>query len=203
MLLIHRSRRLIKFPSALVSMPTLVLLAFTTMTLNAQEKLPDSSRFVKVSMEGKVLEDDISAHRCVLDNKTGLLWEVKTNDKSLHSKTKTFRWGGTGAEKVGERFFEDWNSLVELSNQEKMCNASNWRVPTITELKSLVQHGTKPTIDMRYFPHTQAEIYWSSSAFNHYTEHAQTVHFSSGVSAYYNGFRGNGAYIRLVSKPSL
>ncbi len=136
--------------------------------------------------------------RCITDENTGLTWELKTDDGGIHDKDNNYRWGGRGAEAIGTIFFDDWNSLLDAANSEKLCGFHDWRVPTIDELKTLVVAGSEPTINIEYFPLTIASPYWSASAYTNYPEHGQTVHFGSGFSYYYNGFRGDRLPLRLV-----
>ena len=110
---------------------------------------------------------------CVLDNHTGLVWEVKTNDGGIHDKDNTYAWGGITAighghaDRKGEYYDANhiavivgdktaWDSLVNGSNNDQLCGYSDWRVPDSMELISA------PNIDTDYFPNNQGG-YWSSS----------------------------------------
>ncbi len=155
--------------------------------------------YIHLDSKGKEIgHAPLKAH-CVIDKSTGLVWELKTPDDGIHSAKNNYRWGGSGAEKIGTIFFDDWDSLIKGSNKEKLCGFSDWRVPTIEELKTLVvasEQGLK--IDTQYFFDTKDSAYWSSSAYVNYPEHAQTVHFGNGNSHYYNGFKGDRLPLRLV-----
>jgi Protein of unknown function (DUF1566) len=137
--------------------------------------------------------------RCATIQESGLTWELKTDDGGVHDKDNVYRWGGSGAEKTGTIFFDDWNSLLNAANTEKLCGFDDWRVPTIDELKTLVTNADKkPVIDSAIFPLALAMPYWSISTYQNYPEHAQTVDFATGASNYYNGFRGDRLPLRLV-----
>lgn len=137
--------------------------------------------------------------RCASSLDSDLTWELKTDDDGIHDKDNIYRWGGSGAEKTGTIFFDDWNNLLNATNAEKLCGFDDWRVPTIDELKTLVTNtDKKPVIDTTIFPLTLAIPYWSASTYQHYPEHAQTVDFATGASNYYNGFRGDRLPLRLV-----
>lgn len=137
--------------------------------------------------------------RCATITSSGLTWELKTDDGGIHDKDNVYRWGGLGAEKTATIFFDDWNSLLNAANTEKLCGFNDWRVPTIDELKTLITStGRKPVIDTAIFSLTQAMPYWSISTYQHYPEHAQTVDFATGASNYYNGFRGDRLPLHLV-----
>jgi hypothetical protein len=171
----------------------------STPTVLAVEKTDTTkAHYTKLNSKGKAAKDKPGVARCVLDNRNGLVWELKTDDDGVHDKDNTYRWGGRGAEQTGAIFFDDWNALLDATNNEKLCGFSDWRVPTIDELKTLVVDGANPAIDAEFFPLTLAKPYLSVSAYKNYPEHGQTVNFESGVSYYYNGFRGDRLPLRLV-----
>ena len=76
------------------------------------------------------------------DNVTGLIWEVKTDDGSIHDKDNTYRWGGKTHLGSGYgTYYNDWDTLVNGTNAEQLCGYSDWRVPTREELQSIVNYG--------------------------------------------------------------
>jgi len=168
----------------------------------ATEKQPaDTTPYTLLDAKGKTTPANA---RCASIHSSGLTWELKTDDNSAHDKDNMYRWGGTGAEKTGTIFFDDWNSLLSAANTEKLCGFEDWRAPTIEELKTLVTNtDKKPVIDTTIFPLTLAVPYWSVSVYQNYPEHAQTVDFGSGASNYYNGFRGDRLPLRLVRDTSV
>lgn len=179
---------------------TLCICALNAVAENGSvAKNPVKATYTPLNAVGKKLRKQFDLARCVLDKKTGLVWELKTDDDGVHDKDKDYRWGGTGAETTGTGFFDDWNVLLNATNKEKLCGFKDWRVPTIDELKTLVVPDNQPlTIDTTYFSQTLVSPYWSASAYTQYPEHAQTVHFGNGTSHYYNGYRGNRLPLRLV-----
>ena len=195
------------------------------------------AKFRKVAKSGKLLSDKASIWSCVYDASTGLTWEVKTQDHTLHDKGFEFRWGGRGTsafalgkylgrnqrepvttENASTLRFGDWNHLIELSVRDKFCGYDDWRVPDLGELASIVKcevgaHDldlgcTKtasdgPTIDLKYFPNTNTEAYWSSSlsSFNSGARnHAWAVHFTNGSDLPKYG--GTYLLLRLVRGPN-
>lgn len=122
--------------------------------------------FTKLSASGNPLPATVASWSCVRDNVTGLIWEVKTSDGSIHDKSNTYRWGGKTAQGSGYGvYFSDWNTLVDGSNAEKLCGFSDWRLPTRLELQSLVSYNRlppAPAIDGNYFPNTINTHFWTS-----------------------------------------
>jgi hypothetical protein len=161
-----------------------------------EKPLAVTEHYERMGIKGKTTSVDA---RCAIIKSSGLTWELKTDDGGIHDKDNVYRWGGIGAEKTGTIFFDDWNSLLNATNTEKLCGFNDWRVPTIEELKTLVTSAErKPVIDTSIFSLTQAMPYWSVSTYQHYPEHAQTVDFATGTSNYYTGFRGDRLPVHLV-----
>ncbi len=107
---------------------------------------------------------------CVRDNRTGLMWEVKTRDGGIRDASNTYRWGGLtarereGIERKGD-YYDDWNGLIITTNEENLCGYSDWRVPSNSHLMSIAHFGASSRatkIDTDYFPNTVSEFYWSA-----------------------------------------
>ena len=140
---------------------------------------------------------------CVRDNHTGLVWEIKTDDNSIHDKDNLYAWGGISA--IGrddtpkeDDYYDDWNSLVNGSNKGSgLCGFTNWKVPTREELRSIVHYGkTSPSIDTDYFPNTPSFSFWSSSYNWEFKGLALVIAFEFGNS--YGMGRSSLNYVRLV-----
>ena len=118
-------------------------------------------------------------HPCVRDNRTGLVWEVKTDDGDLHDQAWTFSWyssdttlnkgvpGTSAGGACGTNGRCDTEKYIEDSNIEGLCGFNDWRLPTLDELKTLVPPDVipdqeNPTIDTTYFPNTPPAHYWTS-----------------------------------------
>jgi hypothetical protein len=146
-----------------------------------------STDYSKISNSGNILPDTAvlgsspNDWACTKDNKTGLVWEVKTSDAGLHSMNNTY----TNYYYTESGYGTNTNSdaFVSLVNNNSYCGASNWRMPSSEELKGIVycsdgkynsisgvgnnctNFGSvdKPAINSKYFPNTKADIFWSKS----------------------------------------
>ena len=117
------------------------------------------SDYTKLDASGNKLPSSARSWACVLDNRSGLIWEVKTDDGGVRDKNNEYRWGGKGVSEValanydgndesqrkqsrwsgsGERY-DDWNKLITAANSEQLCGFADWRVPDLYELASLVR----------------------------------------------------------------
>ena len=158
--------------------------------------------FTKLASDGTALADQQvawderfgseaanSRWSCVRDNHTGLVWEVKTNDSSIHRASNLYNWGGVSAagrehsQRQG-RYNDGWNSLVNGSNSSSFCGRTDWRVPTVKELGSIIRRRTSPVIDQGYFPNTDLRVFWSSTADVADTAHALAVDFNTSTYDY-------------------
>lgn len=124
----------------------------------------------------------------VTDVQTGLQWMCF----SLGQEWK----GGTCA---GEAKMYTWQQALDAAaalNRRGYAGHRDWRVPTIDELKTLIDQSGYPTINQLAFPNTPPQWYWSSSAYANYPTDAWGVHFSSGND--YVGSKSYDHYARLV-----
>ncbi|MEW6995271.1 DUF1566 domain-containing protein [Colwelliaceae bacterium MEBiC 14330] len=130
--------------------------------------------FSKISADGTVLAEDAIEWQCVLDNHTGLMWEVKKHGFSgeIGNKTNTFSWymdevvdystANNGICNLTTSC--DTKAYIEAINNNQMCGYDDWRLPNKTELQDLVDYGSsRPSIDDSFFPQTMLGFYWSSS----------------------------------------
>lgn len=173
-----------------------------------------SERFTRLNEDGKPIAGNITTKSrewpCVLDKKTGLIWEVKSRNLGLHNLSNTFSWfnpdtlnnGGLAGYPGGGNCRSlpcDTSSFLDEVNRIGWCNGHDWRLPTREELRSLVnyeQQGNRPVLDSSAFPNTAATFYWSADPSATNPEEAWGVGFTFGFDYAY--FKQNRAQVRLV-----
>lgn len=96
----------------------------------------------------------------VIDKETGLMWMAC-------SAGQTYDASASSCTGVPQKFV--WKAALEYAEQTNQGSKANftytdWRLPSINELRSLGRHDcTTPAVNLRFFPNTQPNYYWSSS----------------------------------------
>jgi hypothetical protein len=126
------------------------------------------------------------ARTFVVGGSTGLLWQRCS--AGLNNDTTC----------SGYESYYTWSEATSYCSSLSL-GGKTWRLPTLNELKSLVDYGTSssPSIDTAVFPNTQSYYYWSSSTYAQNTNNAWVVLFSYGVVSYYN--KPSNYYVRCVT----
>lgn len=147
---------------------------------------------------------------CVRDNRTGLVWEVKTGQSELHSAGNTYTWyetdednnGGHPGTANGGKCADsqcDTRSYVAAVNAKGLCGHNDWRLPNLEELATLVDSTAKhpgPTVDQRFFPETMAAEYWTGTPYVTYYGGAWTWSFEHGLNRV--DWKNSAKHVRLV-----
>jgi len=111
--------------------------------------------YTKLDAGGNDLPDSSTSWVMVRDNVTGLVWEVKTDDDSIHDRDNEFTWQ------------DALDVFVATLNSNRFGGSSDWRLPTIKELAYLVDYGigNKYTLSINrdFFPNTPNLSHWSST----------------------------------------
>lgn len=180
------------------------------------QPLPREYHLVKIDKNGEPIEAWAGPWSCICDTDTGLLWEVKTDDEGIHDGRWTYSWYQyeEGIENNGDCYFEeercDTEDLIRNTNQQKLCATQNWRLPDITELRSIILQESKsgrPLIATEYFPKTQKGDYWTRNFDRPLYGIYQYLGTGAGAINFMNAktvtipYR-NAAFVRLVSNHS-
>lgn len=124
----------------------------------------------------------------ISDIGTGLMWQKCSRGVS-----------GSNCES-GVATPHNWLQALEVAQSSNLAGYSDWRLPNITELSSIVEERCyNPSINSSYFPNTASVYYWSASPFVGYIDFAWYVNFHYGDSYYYvSGYRYSSRRVRLV-----
>jgi Protein of unknown function (DUF1566) len=97
---------------------------------------------------------------CVTDNLTGLMW--------------------VGAPSVS---VDTWANALTSANDLTLCGFSDWRLPNINELESLVNSevaNQAAFLNAQGFSSVQASSYWSSSSYTDFAGGAWVLYMTNG-----------------------
>ncbi len=121
----------------------------------------------------------------ITDLNTGLMWEKKSDDGSIHNKDTAYTWATAFA-----------LHITTLNDPiAPFAGHTDWRVPNLKELQSLVDLAPSPTVDPLFDTGcapsctvtscscTKTSSYWTSSTFAISPTSAWVVLFSSGEGA--------------------
>ena len=171
-----------------------------------------SVAYTKISNSGAVLPDTAvlgtgpNDWTCTKDNKTGLIWEVKTTDGKLRDM------GNKYTNYSGDNSSTNADGFISEVNKQSLCGGANWRLPTKQELMTLVncsdgkynvdrscvnyENVIQPTINTTYFPNTLSYMFWSSSSDANLQNYKWFIYFGGGTM---NNSNTSGTYyLRLV-----
>ena len=134
----------------------------------------------------------------VTDTATGLIWQ----------KCSAGQGTSIGNCSTGSISKYTWLDAISYCEGLILGNRSNWRLPNINELGSLIDYSrtSSPAFDSTSFPNfqfsgQQVSIYWSSSTYLQNTSNAWIIDFNSGWVDGINFIKGSGQYVRCVSGP--
>jgi hypothetical protein len=117
----------------------------------------------------------------VTDRLTGLQWEQKTNDGSVHDTGSIYTWsdGITAADGTAYTSF-----LATLNSGGCFANHCDWRLPAISELQTILTEPypctTSPCIDQTIFGPTPTVGDWASTTYVGNPGDAWSVSFQTG-----------------------
>ena len=101
---------------------------------------------------------------CVTDNLTGLIWAKNANIPAAK---------------------KSWNDAIDFAKDRTLCGRSDWRLPNVNELDSLLNAGAEEPaawLKSQGFANVQPTYYWSSTTYNNQIDQAWAVCMCSGAS---------------------
>lgn len=125
--------------------------------------------YTKLDANGNDLPDSAISWFMVRDNVTGLVWEKKSDDGSLHDKDNTYSWADAR------------DTFIAQMNANCYGGYSDWRLPAIEELTSIIDFSVHhPASCVQYFPNTVSSNYYSCTTMAEMTSYARVVNFDRG-----------------------
>jgi len=101
---------------------------------------------------------------------------IDNGDDSITDPSTGLMW-----QKVASPDAKTWEEALSYCKNLNLGGYSDWRLPDITELISLVQRDREnPVINIQLFPNTESDFHWSSTADKNETNYAWGVTFGYG-----------------------
>jgi Protein of unknown function (DUF1566) len=134
---------------------------------------------------------------CVKDNVTGLVWEGKEDSGTRTGDNGYTYFDSTTSPQIWNQFLHIFENPTQAQidaitnivgymnyvNSKALCGYTDWRIPTVDELQSIVDYGkaATPAINIDFFPNTpNLSSYWASST--KWTADSTQSWFVSGAS---------------------
>ncbi len=144
----------------------------------------------------------------ITDNVTGLMWEKKSDDGSIHDKDDTYTWG-----MASPPYTMDGTMVTEflatLNAGAGFAGHTDWRLPNRFELESLLDlENEYPAVNPAFNTScwggctvttcscTQSDYYWSSTTSKTYPDLAWSVSLGGGYLGVLS--KSNSTYVRAV-----
>ncbi|MDA8104600.1 MAG: DUF1566 domain-containing protein [Nitrospiraceae bacterium] len=85
----------------------------------------------------------------------------------------------------GENGTNSWYAAGPFCAILPLAGYSDWRLPTLDELTTLIDTNYYPNINTHFFPNVAADAYWSSTPLEGSPGFAWDVYFNNGYVYYY------------------
>ncbi|MBN2344628.1 MAG: DUF1566 domain-containing protein [Deltaproteobacteria bacterium] len=126
------------------------------------------------------------------------------NQPVVDDATTGLSWQGCTAGQTGDNCdegtsidFDEWAESLDYCETLNWGSFSDWRLPNINELRSIViTESVWPIIDEFVFPETPSDTFWTSTSDNRYHSNAWSIDFLDGETE--DNFKGNSFHARCV-----
>jgi hypothetical protein len=150
----------------------------------------------------------------IADTQTGLVWEKKSDDGSIHDQDNQYTWSATGSPQLGYWDGTVFTDFLSTLNSQAFAGHRDWGLPSLAQLETLIDRDTAfPSIDHDAFANCSAGCavttcsctagsnqpatrYWSSTPLTTDLTDAWAVSFEEGTMDYV--LKTGGGYVRAV-----
>jgi hypothetical protein len=158
-----------------------------------------SRSFSKMDENGNILPDDAGTWAMVRDNVTGLVWEVKTDDESIHDKDNKYHWYNVQTDFI--TVLKNMNEGAGFGGFGGNNDSMSWRLPSRAELLSIAHYQTYVSGMAENFflnIHPGEGDYYMSGDEKNNSSNLWVVLFGSGTDQYDNMSKTTSRYVIAV-----
>lgn len=124
---------------------------------------------------------------CIKDANTGLMWEGKTATGSRAGSNKFTNYDANFGTAIQISAANNAQTYINLVNSLALCGYTDWRLPTVNELLSIVDYNlSDPAFSSTWFVNTPAVVnsyyYWTQVNSATTSANAWTVELQAGYS---------------------
>jgi len=124
----------------------------------------------KIEASTPLVNFTINTDGTITDNTTQLMW-----------MRCTFGQGYKDDSCIGSPAKFYWNEALETAEQFEYANYTDWRLPNIKELVTIIEDRcTSPVVNLDIFPDTGSWVYWSSTVKSNTANSVFHLYLSSG-----------------------
>jgi len=173
-----------------------------TVIVKSKKEIAIFERFQKLDDQGNPLADNATEFTMVHDLVTDLIWEIKPLGPGIQGSDRMFTWYNSDMDTNGGNAGTttpagDTQYYIEWLNRNEIGGKSNWRMPEISELMSLINvTNNSPHTVIQFFPNTQSGCYWSATPHAQYSGDVWVIDFSDATDDYVS--KAHTCYIRAV-----
>jgi hypothetical protein len=105
----------------------------------------------------------------------------ESRDGAVYDKSTKLTWQlDISSTPVGWAAARDYCHALDLAG-------GGWRLPSVNELQTLIDEtANDPAIDLKAFPGTPSDYFWTSSILPHFESFVWTVYFGYGLSTFFD-----------------
>lgn len=179
--------------SASLALALLISVSWLAAGCDSPDAAPTANSWTGINDSGEATQSP--QHACVLDRRTGLMWEVKDRNPGLHYHANSYTWfsadharhmtvPGTRQGGACDASRCDTEGFVAAVNAARLCGFADWYLPSRDELMTLGDPQLVDTglvLDRAFFPHATAREFWTAETFRLYPESAWVVNTGHGL----------------------
>jgi len=131
--------------------------------------IPGTMNFTESNISnGNSYGDDRDTDDIIHDNITDLTW-TKCTAIAYNTMDRSDNCSGSHITKLSDTPLMEWSKAAETCKNLNYAGRTDWRLPRLPELLTIVNYGFHPAFDPDIFPHTRGDFESLQYTDNHYS----------------------------------